>query len=157
MACGLRHAHDVQSRGWTPPITGLRVAQGLLRRSRAVAARTESPRMDQTAAPGSTPPSDAGISFDEAVRVWTRVGLQSFGGPAGQIAVMHRILVGEKRWISEHRFLHALNYCMLLPGPEACDPDRSIQLRPITLVSTTVMLSGPPASFALSISLLAAV
>ena len=48
-----------------------------------------------------------------------RVALLSFGGPAGQIAVMHRILVEEKRWISEERFLHALNYCMLLPGPEA--------------------------------------
>jgi chromate transporter len=51
--------------------------------------------------------------------VWLRVALLSFGGPAGQIAVMHRILVDEKRWISESRFLHALNYCMLLPGPEA--------------------------------------
>lgn len=59
------------------------------------------------------------VPFDEAVRVWIRVGLQSFGGPAGQIAVMHRILVDEKRWVSESRFLHALNYCMLLPGPEA--------------------------------------
>ncbi len=55
----------------------------------------------------------------EAVFVWTKVGLQSFGGPAGQIAVMHRILVDERKWISEARFLHALNYCMLLPGPEA--------------------------------------
>jgi chromate transporter len=53
------------------------------------------------------------------MRVWSRVALLSFGGPAGQIAVMHRILVEEKRWISEERFLHALNYCMLLPGPEA--------------------------------------
>jgi chromate transporter len=53
------------------------------------------------------------------VRTWFLVGLQSFGGPAGQIAVMHRILVGERRWIGEARFLHALNYCMLLPGPEA--------------------------------------
>jgi chromate transporter len=60
-----------------------------------------------------------GISFGEAVRVWVRVALYSFGGPAGQIAVMHKILVEEKRWISENRFLHALNYCMLLPGPEA--------------------------------------
>ncbi|SMB84346.1 chromate efflux transporter [Deinococcus hopiensis] len=60
-----------------------------------------------------------GISFREALVVWTRVALQSFGGPAGQIAVMHRILVEEKRWISEERFLHALNYCTLLPGPEA--------------------------------------
>lgn len=60
-----------------------------------------------------------GISFAEAFRVWLRIALLSFGGPAGQIAVMHRILVDEKRWISESRFLHALNYCMLLPGPEA--------------------------------------
>jgi chromate transporter len=60
-----------------------------------------------------------GISFREAFRVWLRVALLSFGGPAGQIAVMHRILVEEKNWISESRFLHALNYCMLLPGPEA--------------------------------------
>jgi chromate transporter len=58
-------------------------------------------------------------SFAEAVRVWARVAALSFGGPAGQIAVMHRILVEEKRWIGEARFLHALNYCMLLPGPEA--------------------------------------
>jgi chromate transporter len=55
----------------------------------------------------------------EAFRVWARVAVYSFGGPAGQIAVMHRILVEEKRWLSESRFLHALNYCMLLPGPEA--------------------------------------
>jgi chromate transporter len=55
----------------------------------------------------------------EAVGVWARVAALSFGGPAGQIAVMHRIVVDEKRWISENRFLHALNYCMLLPGPEA--------------------------------------
>lgn len=60
-----------------------------------------------------------GISFGEAVRVWARIAALSFGGPAGQIAVMHRILVDEKRWIGESRFLHALNYCMLLPGPEA--------------------------------------
>jgi len=60
-----------------------------------------------------------GITFGEALRVWLRVAVLSFGGPAGQIAVMHRILVEEKNWISESRFLHALNYCMLLPGPEA--------------------------------------
>src|ERR1700710_1575770 len=60
-----------------------------------------------------------GVTFGEAARVWARVATLSFGGPAGQIAVMHRILVDEKRWISEARFLHALNYCMLLPGPEA--------------------------------------
>ena len=60
-----------------------------------------------------------GVSWGEAFRVWLRIAALSFGGPAGQIAVMHRILVEEKRWISETRFLHALNYCMLLPGPEA--------------------------------------
>jgi chromate transport protein ChrA len=60
-----------------------------------------------------------GVPFGEALRTWSRVALNSFGGPAGQIAVMHRILVEEKRWVSEERFLHALSYCMLLPGPEA--------------------------------------
>src|SRR4029077_10201011 len=60
-----------------------------------------------------------GVSFGEALRVWLRVAALSFGGPAGQIAVMHRIIVDEKRWIGERRFLHALSYCMLLPGPEA--------------------------------------
>jgi len=60
-----------------------------------------------------------GVSFGEAFRVWLKIGLLSFGGPAGQIALMHRILVEEKRWTGEARFLHALNYCMLLPGPEA--------------------------------------
>ena len=60
-----------------------------------------------------------GVSFGEAFRVWFRIAALSFGGPAGQIAVMHRILVDEKKWVSESRFLHALNYCMLLPGPEA--------------------------------------
>src|SRR3546814_13664915 len=60
-----------------------------------------------------------GISFGEAVRVWIRVAPLSFGGPAGQIAVMHRILVEEKRWIGAERFLHALNYFLLLPGPDA--------------------------------------
>ena len=68
---------------------------------------------------GAPAPTDHGISFAAAFRVWARVAALSFGGPAGQIAVMHRILVEEKRWIGERRFLHALNYCMLLPGPEA--------------------------------------
>src|SRR5256885_15118298 len=67
----------------------------------------------------NAPASSHGIAFGDAVRVWARVAALSFGGPAGQIAVMHRILVEEKRWIGEERFLHALNYCMLLPGPEA--------------------------------------
>ena len=56
----------------------------------------------------------------EALRFWFKLGFISFGGPAGQIAIMHQELVERRRWISEHRFLHALNYCMLLPGPEAC-------------------------------------
>jgi chromate transporter len=59
------------------------------------------------------------VPFGEAVRTWFAISLQTFGGPAGQIAVMQRILVDEKRWIGQQRFLHALNYCMLLPGPEA--------------------------------------
>jgi chromate transporter len=59
------------------------------------------------------------VSFGEAFRFWLKLGFISFGGPAGQIAVMHRELVEQRRWISERRFLHALNYCMLLPGPEA--------------------------------------
>ncbi len=59
------------------------------------------------------------VSFGEAVRVWATIGLYSFGGPAGQVALMHKELVLRRRWIDEERFLHALNYCMLLPGPEA--------------------------------------
>ncbi|WP_376710701.1 chromate efflux transporter [Pseudochrobactrum lubricantis] len=58
-------------------------------------------------------------SFAEATRVWAKIGMLSFGGPAGQIALMHKELVEDRGWISEQRFLHALNYCMLLPGPEA--------------------------------------
>src|SRR6188768_2393473 len=59
------------------------------------------------------------VSFKDAFRFWLKLGFISFGGPAGQIAVMHAELVERRRWISEQRFLHALNYCMLLPGPEA--------------------------------------
>ncbi len=61
----------------------------------------------------------AAVPFGEALRFWLKLGFISFGGPAGQIAIMHRELVERRRWISERRFLHALNYCMLLPGPEA--------------------------------------
>nr|WP_043704763.1 chromate efflux transporter [Leptothrix cholodnii] len=61
----------------------------------------------------------ASVSFAEALRFWLKLGFISFGGPAGQIAIMHTELVERRRWISERRFLHALNYCMLLPGPEA--------------------------------------
>ena len=64
-------------------------------------------------------PARAPISFSEALRFWLKLGFISFGGPAGQIAIMHQELVEKRRWISERRFLHALNYCMLLPGPEA--------------------------------------
>jgi chromate transporter len=59
------------------------------------------------------------VSLSEATKVWAKIAALSFGGPAGQIAMMHRVLVEEKRWLGERRFLHALNYCMLLPGPEA--------------------------------------
>ncbi|WP_339707547.1 chromate efflux transporter [uncultured Sphingosinicella sp.] len=59
------------------------------------------------------------VSFSEAARVWARIGVLSFGGPAAQIALMHRMLVDEKKWVGEAQFLHALNFCMLLPGPEA--------------------------------------
>ncbi len=72
--------------------------------------------IDSTTPAGSARPYP---SFAEAARTWARVAALSFGGPAGQIAVMHRIVVDEKRWISEARFLHALSYCTLLPGPEA--------------------------------------
>ncbi|HJV71901.1 chromate efflux transporter [Ideonella sp.] len=67
-------------------------------------------------APAATPPT---LSFGQALAYWLKLGLISFGGPAGQIAIMHEDLVERRRWISERRFLHALNYCMVLPGPEA--------------------------------------
>ena len=63
--------------------------------------------------------TEAAPSFGEAFRLWLKIGCINFGGPAGQIAMMHRMLVDEKKWIDEPRFLHALNFCMLLPGPEA--------------------------------------
>jgi len=74
--------------------------------------------MTTTAAP-TMPADGAKPTFGEAFRIWFKIGCLSFGGPAGQIATMHRILVDEKKWIDEPRYLHALNYCMLLPGPEA--------------------------------------
>ncbi len=67
----------------------------------------------------SARPSARRVRFAEAFRFWVKLGFISFGGPAGQIAIMHRELVERRRWLSEERFLHALNYCMLLPGPEA--------------------------------------
>jgi chromate transporter len=65
------------------------------------------------------PGPPAPVPFSQALRWWLRLGFISFGGPAGQIAIMHRELVEKRRWLSERRFLHALNYCMVLPGPEA--------------------------------------
>ena len=75
-----------------------------------------SPAGTVTAAPAASPIAP---SFTTALRFWLKLGFISFGGPAGQIAVMHQELVERRRWISERRFLHALNYCMVLPGPEA--------------------------------------
>ncbi len=66
-----------------------------------------------------SPAAGHGVSFGEALRFWVRLGFINFGGPTGQIAIMHQELVERRRWISDGRFLHALNYCMLLPGPEA--------------------------------------
>lgn len=77
--------------------------------------------MSDTSTPTTNPtlPKPAEVTFWEAFKFWLKLGFISFGGPAGQIAIMHQELVEEKRWISERRFLHALNYCMVLPGPEA--------------------------------------
>jgi chromate transporter len=80
--------------------------------------RTNAPRMS-AAADVESVPGPASVSFSAALRFWLKLGCISFGGPAGQIAIMHTELVERRRWISERRFLHALNYCMLLPGPEA--------------------------------------
>ena len=74
------------------------------------------PRQSPDPSPNQPP---APVTLAQAARYWFKLGLVSFGGPAGQIALMHRDLVDDKRWISEKRFLHALNYCMVLPGPEA--------------------------------------
>ncbi len=73
-------------------------------------------RTPHTEVPDPPPPA---VPFGQALRLWLKLGLLGFGGPAGQIALMHAELVERRRWISEKRFLHALNYCMLLPGPEA--------------------------------------
>ena len=76
--------------------------------------------MSESNAPPGTPAQPPALpSLAEATRVWFRIGCTSFGGPAGQIALMHREVVDEHHWISDRRFLHALNFCSLLPGPEA--------------------------------------
>src|SRR3954463_14370504 len=72
-----------------------------------------------TMTPADAPTAPTAPTLWQAFRFWFKLGCISFGGPAGQIAIMHQELVERKRWISERRFLHALNYCMLLPGPEA--------------------------------------
>jgi len=108
----LEHANDKNRRTFVLFRMGHRSrAWALRRRCRIMSAMLEdvSPSLD---APNS-------VSFGEALRFWLKLGFVSFGGPAGQIAIMHTELVERRRWISEKRFLHALNYCMLLPGPEA--------------------------------------
>ena len=79
--------------------------------------RADTPELSP--APLLTDEKPSAVSFYEALRFWLQLGFISFGGPAGQIAIMHRELVEKRRWISEKRFLHALNFCMVLPGPEA--------------------------------------
>jgi len=80
----------------------------------------QSPTPHEAGSKGATPPSGGDvISLREATKVWFAISLQTFGGPAGQIAIMQTTLVDEKRWIGQKRFLHALSYCTLLPGPEA--------------------------------------
>ena len=93
-------------------------AQGLEAAGRNWAAAKVDNLPPRTRPNGAAPPGH-GVSFGDALKVWGRVAALSFGGPAGQIATMHRIIVEEKRWIGETRFLHALSFCTLLPGPEA--------------------------------------
>src|SRR5712671_519551 len=83
---------------------------------KTTASRTQPMDTDKSAISDQPPPP---VGLGEAFRYWLKLGFISFGGPAGQIAIMHQDLVERKRWISEKRFLHALNYCMVLPGPEA--------------------------------------
>jgi hypothetical protein len=73
--------------------------------------------INNVSAPNEAHASERRVAFGEAFRFWIKLGFISFGGPAGQIAIMHRELVERRQWVSEERFLHALNYCMLLPGP----------------------------------------
>lgn len=75
--------------------------------------------MSQHRSPEASPAKPGHPSFSTALLVWIKIGLLSFGGPTGQIGLMHRELVDRRRWVSDSRFLHALNYCMLMPGPEA--------------------------------------
>lgn len=86
--------------------------------AKALLRPTKIASIDVTAHPRTEAPHH-GVTLRESFFVWARIALLSFGGPAGQIALMHKVIVEEKRWISDSRFLHALNFCMLLPGPEA--------------------------------------
>src|SRR3954470_1668248 len=94
---------------------------GMRRMSGATGPARKSKRQHEMTVQTDAVPADVRPSpaFGEAFRLWLKIGCINFGGPAGQIAMMHRMLVDEKKWIDEPRFLHALNFCMLLPGPEA--------------------------------------
>jgi chromate transporter len=81
--------------------------------------QSEPPVKANSLSESESQPAHGQVRFAEGFRFWVKLGFISFGGPAGQIAIMHRELVERRHWISEERFLHALNYCMLLPGPEA--------------------------------------
>src|SRR5215468_12167188 len=99
-------------------------SEGIRRSPRGERVARSELKITQPSAAGEARESDfrlaeRSVSFAEAFRFWVKLGFISFGGPAGQIAIMHRELVERRRWLSEERFLHALNYCMLLPGPEA--------------------------------------
>src|SRR5262249_23530244 len=114
-----------RSRPYRPGFRGLRCAVRLaavrrrgapqLARQGGVRGAMTIAQVEALAAGGAGAPP----TFGEAFKVWLKISCLSFGGPVGQIALMHRILVDEKKWIDEARFLHALNFCMLLPGPEA--------------------------------------
>ena len=71
--------------------------------------------MDASNSPAAVEPPPVHVHFSEALRVWLKIGCLGFGGPAGQIALMHRILVDEKKWVEESRYLHALNFCIQAP------------------------------------------
>src|SRR3990172_12432906 len=87
---------------------------------RPPSSRPERPRVTDTSVAGASAiDCENGPTFSEALKVWAKIGVLSFGGPAGQIPLMHKVLVDERRWIDEQRYLPPFNFCMLLPGPEA--------------------------------------
>ncbi len=102
-----------------PAPTALPVPAGASRAAGAAAPRDATAAGVPPPPPPPPPPGPAPVPFAEALRFWFKLGFVSFGGPAGQIALMHTELVERRRWIGERRFLHALDYCMVLPGPEA--------------------------------------